>query len=1138
MSDRSATSPPDPADAGRRPRRRRVGLWSLLSVAVMAGAAALLAVSLLGTPLTVPDWLRTRITERINAVSGGVEVQLGDVVVVIEQGWKPRLSLRNVVLRTHDGAPLATLSELGGSVALRPLMQGRLQPGTIRVSGAQLYLRREPDGRVGVSLGAAGGPVVRNGAGAGAADETLADDLVSLLGRIDTALQRPALSALRRVRADNLTLRYEDGRAGRAWNVDDGQIELTREGRDLRLRGDFALLGARAYVTTLEMTFASRIGDNAAEFAMRFEDAPAGELALQSPALAWLGALEAPISGGVRVAIDEGGRLGPLGATLDIGAGVLQPNEATKPIAFSSARSDFTYTPASQMIRFENLSLDSEWVSAQAEGAAHLVGMEDGWPDELQAQMRVARIIADPADLYPEPIRIDGASMDMRLVFDPFRLSLGQLSLSDQGRQLVLSGELRGEETGWDLALDGRMDGVDHARLMQLWPVAVIDKTREWVAENVTAGALSNIQFALRSTPKHRPDVYLGFDFDGLDTRFVKEMPPMNDASGAASLQDGRFAIRADRGWVQPAQGGRVDIAGTSFVVPDVDIRRGPAIVNLETESTITAALALLDSEPLKALEKLDRPVNMADGRARVSGRLNFLLKPHLQAEELSYDVAASLADVRSTALVPDRVLAAPSLSLRATNEAIRISGQGRLGQVPVSGVWTAQTGAEASGSRLKGTIEISERFADEFSLGLPPGSLSGAGEASITVDLAPDGTGDFVLRSDLSGVGLRLPQLDWSLAPGSTGNLEVQGRLGQPARIDRLTLDAPGLRSTGSIALRADGTLERALFSRVEVGGWLDAPVELRGRGAGLTPAVVVRGGTVDLRRTSLTQGRDPRAKQGGPVSLELDRLQISDGIALTAFRADLDTANGTDGRFSGRVNGGAPITGQIVPQGGRSAFRIRSDDAGGVMRSAGLLNQARGGTLDLTLVPSAAPGSYEGQLGAENVRLKDAPALAALLSSLSVVGLLEQMGGGGIPFGRVEARFQLSPERVTLMSGSAVGASMGISMDGYYFMESGRMDMQGVVSPFYLVNGIGGVFTRRGEGLVGFNYTIKGTAKAPRVMVNPLSLLTPGMFRELFRRPPPSGVTRQRTDDGTAPPAAARPEPPRKPAGTGRRP
>ncbi|RKF16875.1 hypothetical protein D6850_04915 [Roseovarius spongiae] len=1124
MSETPPTAPAGDARRQRRARRRRkAGLWSLISMAVLAAAASLLILSYLGTPITVPDWLRARITERINRDTGDFNVELGQMTVVIEQGWKPRLALRDVVLRGPDGAPLANLSELGGRVAMRPLLSGQLRPASIRVSGVQLRLRRDASGMVDVSLGEA--------AGQPAAARREARGLGAVIGQIDDALQRPVLAALKRVAIDNITLRYEDARAGRAWNVDGGSIELTRTGGDLAMRGDFSLLGNRAFASTVEVNYASHIGDTAADFGVNIQDIPSDDISGQSPALAWLGALDAPISGALRVAVEEDGTLGPLNATLQIGAGVLQPNAATKPIAFTSARSYFTYDPKAQSMRFESVSISSEWGAARAEGIAYLVGVDDnGWPRELQAQMRVADISANPADLYPEPIQIDAATLDMRLVLDPFRLSLGQLSLSDRGRQLILSGELRGTPEGWDLALDGRMDGLERDRLLELWPPAASGNTRDWIARNVQSATLSNVQLAVRSPPKHRADVFLGFDFSDLTTGFMRDMPPIEDASGHATLYDDRFVIRADTGRVKPSQGGYIDITGTSFIVPDVNIKQAPALVNLETDSTITAALALLDEKPFGFLTKQGRPVTLADGAARISGRLDFPLKKKLANDEVRFDVTGALRDVSSTELIPGRTLSADALAVNADNDLLTVGGDGRIGQVPFTGQWRSPLGPEnGGGSTLTGTIELSQRFADEFGIGLPPGSLSGEGVGDITVDMERGGVGSFALTSDLSGLGMRLQQLDWALAQGSRGRLEVRGRLGTPPQIDQLELDAPGLDARGSIALRAGGALERALFSRVKVGGWLDAPVELVGRGQGVAPAVRVTGGVIDLRQTTITQGNGGGGR-GGPVSLQLDRLQISDGMALTGFSAELDTSNGTDGRFAGRVNGGTAITGRIIPQGGRSAFRIQSKNAGGVLGAAGLLKQARGGTLDLVLRPAEAPGTYDGQLDASDVWLVDAPAMAALLSSLSVVGLLEQMSGNGILFNDVDARFRLSPDRLTLLSSSAVGASMGITMDGYYFMNEKRMDMQGVISPIYMVNQVGGIFTRRGEGLVGVNYKLKGPAAAPQVSVNPLSIFTPGMFRDIFRRPPPK-LARPR---GAAPESAPAPEqesaPPRR--------
>ena len=76
---------------------------------------------------------------------------------------------------------------------------------------------------------------------------------------------------------------------------------------------------------------------------------------------------------------------------------------------------------------------------------------------------------------------------------------------------------------------------------------------------------------------------------------------------------------------------------------------------------------------------------------------------------------------------------------------------------------------------------------------------------------------------------------------------------------------------------------------------------------------------------------------------------------------------------------------------------------------------------------------------------------------------------------------------------------------MDGYYYPKTKQMDLQGVISPLYVLNAVGGLFSRRGEGLIGFNYKLRGPTDAPVVSVNPLSALTPGVFRDLFRRQPP---------------------------------
>ena len=101
------------------------------------------------------------------------------------------------------------------------------------------------------------------------------------------------------------------------------------------------------------------------------------------------------------------------------------------------------------------------------------------------------------------------------------------------------------------------------------------------------------------------------------------------------------------------------------------------------------------------------------------------------------------------------------------------------------------------------------------------------------------------------------------------------------------------------------------------------------------------------------------------------------------------------------------------------------------------------------------------------------------------------------------MEADFRLTPGRITVSKGSAVGKSLGVSVDGVFATDTGQLSMQGVVTPVYLLNGIGSVFTRKGEGLFGLNYALTGSAAKPKVSVNPLSVLAPGGLRNIFRGP-----------------------------------
>ncbi len=80
-----------------------------------------------------------------------------------------------------------------------------------------------------------------------------------------------------------------------------------------------------------------------------------------------------------------------------------------------------------------------------------------------------------------------------------------------------------------------------------------------------------------------------------------------------------------------------------------------------------------------------------------------------------------------------------------------------------------------------------------------------------------------------------------------------------------------------------------------------------------------------------------------------------------------------------------------------------------------------------------------------------------------------------------------------------------MGLSFDGTIDTVNEMLNLRGAISPIYLLNAVGSVFTRKGEGVFGFNYTLKGPLASPKVSVNPLSGLAPLFLRDLLRQPAP---------------------------------
>ncbi len=1101
-ADATPVAPPAPKP---KPKRHRTGLGARLFLLLLAMGLAFAALGLSGKPIGLPLWAVVEIEERLNRNLGRAlpegALAIGAMEITVDSDWVPRLRLQDIRLLKQGGQALVTLPDLRLSLDPQALLRGQVRARSLRLIGAKLTILRDREGRFDLSLGA------------GRLQPPITS-FAQLFDAADAFFASPIAASLQTVEAEALSITLNDQRAGRVWEVGDGRLTLENRPTELAAELGLSLVGGGAAPARAVFSIVSEKGAKAARVTAQVVGVAAQDIASQAAPLAFAGIVTAPISGRIASTLDENG-IAAMEAQLEFGAGALQPLPEAQPIAFDRATLSLRYDPTEGRINLTALSVESPSLRVKAtghsyltraDGSAILGGLATELPAAFLTQLQFSQVMVDPEGLFQEPVTFSSGALDLRLRLEPFSIEVGQLALAEDKRRLTARGTISADARGWKAAVDLGLNEIAHDRLLALWPVTLLPNTRGWVGRNVLKGAMFDVQAALRIEPGAEPRLHLGYSFADADVRFLTTLPPINAAFGYATVDGQAYTMVMSRGTVSAPQGGQVDVAGSVFKVPDVSAKPAMAEITLSTNSSLTAALSLLDLPPFNFMTKAERPVALGEGTARIMTTLRMPLQKKIALKDVHYDVTGTVANFRSDLLVPGRLIAAEALRVAATPDGLTIAGPGQIGAVPFDVTYAQSFHPDKRGqARIEGSVTLSQAIAEEFGLGLPAGMVSGQGQGEVEIDLIKGSPGRLRLVSDLNQIGLTIPELGWSKPAASRGRLEAVVQLGQPPRVESLTLSANGLKASGSVTLRKGGGLDVARFDRVELGDWLNAPVELRGRGAGTPVGLALLGGFVDLRRMPQASDRKSTGSGGGPLELRLDRLQVSQSISFTNFRGDFTSAGGLSGSFTSAINGIGAVKGTVVPARYGSAIRLQSNDAGQTLTAAKIFASARGGSLDMQLTPGATPGHYDGSARIRNVRVRNASVLTELLNAISVVGLLEQMMDQGLVFNEADGEFLLTPDAVEVRRGSAIGASLGVSMAGVYQSGSGRLAMQGVVSPIYLLNGIGAMFTRRGEGVFGFNYSLRGTADDPKIDVNPLSILTPGMFREIFRAAPP---------------------------------
>ncbi|MYA87598.1 MAG: hypothetical protein F4X97_03955 [Boseongicola sp. SB0662_bin_57] len=1085
---------PESRRAGGTGGRLRTGLGLMLSLAAAGLVIAVLALVLSGRSLPLPEFVRAMVEDRANTLSEDVVINLGSVSLSIERDGSPLIMMRDVLVAQSDGNSLAYLNSLGVGLSLENLVRGRVALSRMLLEGAQVTVRRDGNGRFSYRS---------------QEDfwESDAEPLPGVLEEVDRFIGGPALSSLEEVRATGIVLTLEDARSGRIWQASNATAVLRRSEDVLTVSASSDVFSGTDELAQMQLSVSRSRDTGRVSLGAQVTDMPAADIALQSPVLSLLGVLDAPISGAVRTEFGANGELISLAGTLDIAQGALRPTEDVPPVEFDSARAYFTFDSAQQRILFSEVSLSGMSGEVLATGHVYLRDLDGIWPSSFLGQFRIERLTYS-GDIFQAPLSLDDVRMDVRLRLDPFSVELAQLVVDNEGTPLRASGSVSARNGLWLATIDAMTDRVATRRVLELWPTALAPKTRRWVAENVAGGVLRNASAAVRyKTGGTEPEYSLSFEIEDGTARILSGMPALDGVRALATIRDSAFVLAMDQGGMTVGTGDRLDLAGSVFRVADLRAKPGQGIIEIDVTGSLTAVLTALNSRPLRVMERANQPPGIAEAKAEARAVVRLPLIDRLRHDDVTYQVDARIRNVHSELLVENRVFTSPELVLAANESGIGVAGSATLDDVPLTASWHQPFGADASdGGRIKGTVILSPETASVFGVPLPPTSIGGSAVAQFDLALPLTGPARLDLASDLKGIAITVPEIEWRKPAEAVAILEAEATLGDEPKIERLAFSGDGLSFVGAFEL-SDGGLGRAAFDEIRIGDWVDVSAELSIGPGGA--AAVITGGMLDLRESEFGDDGESGGMAKAFLDITLDRLIMSDSVVLSPFVGQVERGpNGFSGAIETRVNGRTEIAGRLVPTDGGTAIRIQSDDASGVLRDMGITPNAREGVLDLAMVPVPGAGgkTYDGEFQISDLRLRKAPAMAELLDAISVVGLLDQLDGPGIKFANVDGRFRLTPGQIRIHEAAAVGGSLGLSASGSYQLDTRELDVEGVISPVYFLNAIGSIFSRRGEGLFGFNYRVAGSTDDPKVSVNPLSILTPGMFREIFRANPPA--------------------------------
>nr|WP_325265150.1 DUF3971 domain-containing protein [uncultured Rhizobium sp.] len=726
-----------------------------------------------------------------------------------------------------------------------------------------------------------------------------------------------------------------------------------------------------------------------------------------------------------------------------------------------------------------------------------------------------------------EPAQFDLKAVGRYLSADR-ELQFDEMAMSSPLGRMAAALKVRFGTQSPEISFGGQLPQMQVTAIKQLWPFWMARKARDWVMGNMFGGTLSNGSIAVfipagrmkgPGVPLdlNRNELQISFDLADGRVNLPADIPPLRDIYGRFDLKGEAMQVDITQAGSFFPSGRAVKVEGGRFSIPSTYAKPLMADIALKLSGPADAIAELTSFKPINGLKNTEFKPSDFSGTAKVDVKAQFGLVNDQNPPKPVWNAHADLRDVALATPVSGRKISNIDGTLDIDPQAARLSAKAAIDEVPAD-VTLVQPIDSASTVKREQVIKavLSDSQRDK----LVPG-LSEIVQGTISVELTRlDDTRQGV-SLDLTRSALSIPGIGWTKGNGvgAKAQFEIAGEGLQRTELKNFELVGDGFGAQGNIVL-TNGSLASAEFSSARLSPSDNFSVAVK-QSKGVFD-VSIGGSSADIRpiitklrsATPGASGSGSSAKSSGGATIraKLDRMvgfndeALSNVTLLFAIR-DGDIASAD---LSAVTESGQAVVSDITKG---NTISMTSGDAGAVVRFANIYNNMRGGLLNLRLRSQGS--DWAGNVDIRSFALVDEQRLQSLVStpvgrdgeSLSKA-VKKEIDLNAARFQRGFASLVYRNGALSVANGIVRGEQIGATFQGMLRDARGSMDMTGTFMPAYGINRLFGELpligailgNGRDRGLIGITFKLEGVFDKPKLTINPLSIIAPGVFRQIF--------------------------------------